>query len=283
MAKLQQESMTFEDYIKYHRQAYTNYKIQLDELMAVMRGKSLATYYQPILDVRQGEIIGFEALNRPISTIFKNVDAFYDFIGTSRYVFTFERICRNLSIQRFHERLSIEGKECTPLLFLNIHPNVLLDSNYCIGETRQILEQFGFTPEQVVFELTEKCAVTDFDEFARVLNHYRSQGYRIAVDDVGSGYNSLKTLIYLKPEFIKIDRALIQHIDSEMPQQQLVKILVDYAQQTSTKVIAEGIERYEELQFLQQIGVDYAQGYAIGRPNEHISFTPSFLNNKKIT
>lgn len=272
MRTAQLELMTFEDYIQFHQQAYTNYKIQLDELKAIMKGKSLNTYYQPILDVQQNEIIGFEALNRPVSTIFNNVDAFYDFIGTSRQVFAFERLCRNLSIQRFHERLSNEGKQGIPLLFLNIHPNVLLDSNYSIGETRQILNQYSFTPEQVVFELTEKCAVTDFDEFARVLNHYRQQGYRIAVDDVGSGYNSLKTLIYLKPEFIKIDRDLIQQIDTNRSQQQLVQILVDYAKQTNTKVIAEGIERLDELQFLQRAGVDYAQGYAIGRPEEEITF-----------
>lgn len=270
---LHQKPISFEDYIQFHKETYTNYKIQFDELKAIMEDQRLNTYYQPILDIQQDKIIGFEALNRPISAIFHNVDTFYDFIGTSRQVFAFERLCRNLSIQRFHERLSHEKKKSEPILFLNIHPNVLLDSNYSIGETRQILDAFDFTPEQVVFELTEKCAVTDFDEFARVLNHYRQQGYRIAVDDVGSGYNSLKTLIYLKPEFIKIDRSLITNIGTEFPQQQLVQILVNYAKQTNTKVIAEGIESAEELAFLKQVGVDYAQGYAIGKPNKNILFT----------
>lgn len=268
-----QDTLNFDDYMQFHAHAFQNFKIQYDELTSILKKKTIDTYYQPILDFSTDQVIGFEALNRPISKIFNNTDVFYDFIGTSRQVFAFETLCRNLSIQRFHERLTQEGKQSVPLLFLNIHPNVLLDANYNIGETRQVLAHHGFTPEQVVFELTEKCAVTDFDEFSRVLNHYRKQGYRIAVDDVGSGYNSLKTLIYLKPEFIKIDRSLIQQVDQEKPQQQLLEILINYAKQTNTKVIAEGIERVEEYFFLQQLGVDYGQGYAIGRPKREIEFS----------
>jgi len=156
------------------------------------------------------------------------------------------------------------------LVFLNIHPNVLLDKKYHSGETLQLLKELGIKPQQVVFELTERSAVIDFVEFERVLSHYRSQGYRIAVDDVGSGYNSLKTLIYLKPEFIKLDRSLIQFIDQNSEQQQLVTLLMKYAEQANTKIIAEGIERQEELDYLHRIGIHYAQGYAIGKPAKEI-------------
>jgi EAL domain-containing protein (putative c-di-GMP-specific phosphodiesterase class I) len=125
--------------------------------------------------------------------------------------------------------------------------------------------------KQVVFELTEKSAVTDFTMFERVLSNYRSQGYRIAIDDIGSGYNSLKTLIYLKPEFIKLDKSLIQNIDQNIEQQQLVKLIIDYAKQSSTEIIAEGIERIEELAFICEQGVQYGQGYALGKPKEEVN------------
>ena len=114
--------------------------------------------------------------------------------------------------------------------------------------------------------MTERSAVTDFVEFERVLFHFCSHWYRIAVDDVGSAYNSLKTLIYLKPEFIKLDRSMIQFIDKHSEQQQLVMLLMEYAEQVGTKIIAEGIERLEELHYLQQIGIHYAQGYILGKP-----------------
>ena len=199
-----------------------------------------------------------------------NTEYFYDFIGQTDHVFSFECFCRNLSLRRFIDRLTEEKRQGTPLIFINIHPNVLLDTSYHSGETLQLLNELGIEPRQVVFELTEKSAVTDFALFEKVLSNYRSQGFRIAIDDVGSGYNSLKTLIYLKPEFIKLDRSLIQNIDQNIEQQQLVSLIMEYAKQSFTKVIAEGIETINELKFIREHGVHYGQGYALGKPNEEV-------------
>ena len=135
---------------------------------------------------------------------------------------------------------------------------------------RKTLVSFGISPEHVVLELTERSAVLDFETFERVLSHYRAQGYRIAVDDVGSGYNSLKTLVYLKPEFIKLDRSLIDNIHTNAQQQVLLSVLLDYAQKSCTKVSAEGIETPADYYYLKEAGVHYAQGYAIAKPAEKI-------------
>lgn len=244
---------------------------RLFALKKMIAHERITTFFQPIYDVQANQTFGFEALNRPDTfTYFQNTDDFYEFVGQTKNVFLFERFSRNLSIRRYHEKLCTNLKHKNFVLFINIHPNVLIDKNYSSGETLSMLKSFGISPEHVVFELTERSAVTDFDEFARVLSHYRKQGYRIAVDDVGSGYNSLKTLIYLKPEFIKIDRSLIQDIDKEKPQQQLLSVLLNYAAQSGTKVIAEGIERFAEYDYIRNAGVHYAQGYAIGRPNEQL-------------
>ena len=250
-----------------HHQENTLYVRRLQALEQIIQNKSLETYFQPIVELQTMETVGFEALNRPeASELFGNVDCFYDFVGQTNKVFLFDCFCRNLSLQRFKGRLRGEMLRKDFVLFLNIHPNVLLDKSYHSGETLQLLRELDIKPQQVVFELTERSAVTDFVEFERVLFHYRSQGYRIAVDDVGSGYNSLKTLIYLKPEFIKLDRSMIQFIDKHSEQQQLVTLLMKYAEQVGTKIIAEGIERIEELHYLQQIGIHYAQGYVLGKP-----------------
>lgn len=244
---------------------------RLKELQKIIKNNSLDTYFQPILKLESGETIGYEALNRPNATnLFPNTEAFYEFVGQSNQVFLFECFCRNISLKRFMTRL--KGSVCKKdsLLFINIHPHVLLDSNYHSGETLQLLSELGIEPNQVVFELTERSAVTDFALFEKVLSNYRSQGYRIAIDDVGSGYNSLKTLIYLKPEFIKLDQSLIQNIDQNMEQQQLVKLIIEYAKQSSTEIIAEGIERTEELHFIREQGVHYGQGYALGKPHQEV-------------
>ncbi|MCH6269287.1 EAL domain-containing protein [Neobacillus citreus] len=245
---------------------------RLKELQEIMKRQALNTFFQPILSLETGETIGYEALNRPNQTsLFPNTEMFYEFVGNTNQVFLFECFCRNLSLKRFIDKLDgCDGYQSTPLVFINIHPHVLLDSNYHSGETIQLLAELGIGPKQVIFELTEKSAVTDFTLFEKVLSNYRSQGFRIAIDDVGSGYNSLKTLVYLKPEFIKLDRSLIQNIDQCREQQQLVKLIIDYAKQSSTEIIAEGIERIEEFAYLRKQGVDFGQGYALGRPNEEL-------------
>ncbi|WP_235801999.1 EAL domain-containing protein [Ureibacillus massiliensis] len=241
--------------------------------MKIIKEESLETYFQPIVNIKNGETFGFEALNRPIRTqLFSNTDLFYEFVGQTNIVFPFERFCRNLSIKRYTERLKKQNFQDDFVLFINIHPYVLLDKNYHAGETFKFIKEMGIQPEHVVFELTERSAVTDFKEFERVLSNYREQGYRIAIDDVGSGYNSLKTLIYLKPEFIKLDRSLIQNIDQNVAGQQLVSLINNFAEQSKTKIIAEGIERVEELHYLQSVGIQYAQGYALGKPQQEISF-----------
>lgn len=257
---------------------------RLFALKKMMVHEKIKTFFQPIYDVQANQTFGFEALNRPDAfTYFHNTDDFYEFVGQTKNVFLFERFSRNLSIRRYHEKLTTHMKQKDFVLFINIHPNVLIDKNYSSGETLAMLKSFGISPEHVVFELTERSAVIDFDEFSRVLSHYRKQGYRIAVDDVGSGYNSLKTLIYLKPEFIKIDRSLIQDIDREIPQQQLLTVLLNYADQSGTKVIAEGIERLEEYEYIRDAGVHYAQGYAIGRPNEQLIEAAAPKSESKVT
>lgn len=126
---------------------------------------------------------------------------------------------------------------------------MLNDSRHKSGETLTLLKELGLAPERVVFELTERQAVQDYIGFEKVLSHYREQGFRIAVDDAGSGYNSLKTLVYLKPEFIKLDKSLIRGIHSSREQQELLELVREYAERSSTRVIAEGIETAHELLF----------------------------------
>ncbi|MDP4105430.1 MAG: EAL domain-containing protein [Bacillota bacterium] len=275
----------FYSYLMYLKERSINeilYYKRLKALHKIMKHNNIGTFFQPILKLKTGETIGFEALNRPNeSNLFPNTEDFYEFVGQSNQVFLFECFCRNISLKRFMERLNGNLPQGNTLLFINIHPCVLMDSNYHSGETLQLLSSLGINPKQVVFELTEKSAVKDFSMFEKVLSHYRSQGFRIAIDDVGSGYNSLKTLIYLKPEFIKLDKSLIRNIDQNLEQQQLVKLIIEYAQQSHTEIIAEGIERAKELAFIRKQGVDYAQGFALGKPKEEVlpGSIPIYSNN----
>ncbi|MNH71289.1 putative membrane protein YjcC [compost metagenome] len=238
----------------------------------IMRNQTLSTFFQPILHLDTGENVGYEILNRPpASELFPTTEHFYDFVGQTDQVSLFEQGCRQISLRSFREKVAGLPERDNALIFLNVHPHALSEEHITSGELLELVERYGLSPGQIVFELTEKQAVTDYESYEGVLASYRAQGFRIAIDDAGSGYNSLKTLVYLKPEYVKLDRSLIQDIHLNPVQQQIVMILVEYANKSGTHVIAEGIERVEELAYLRERGVHMGQGYALGRPSSELT------------
>ena len=157
------------------------------------------------------------------------------------------------------------------LVFVNIQSQILGDPTYQSGITLDLLVKHNLSPFQIILELTEKEAILNYNQFENIIDHYRQQGFRIALDDVGTGYNSLQTLIRVKPEFIKLDKSLIRNIDKHPEQQRLVELLLDFAMQVDTSIIAEGIETLSELKYLKDIGIHMGQGYALGKPQTELS------------
>ena len=140
------------------------------------------------------------------------------------------------------------------------------DPQFAPGATLEILRRCGIQPRNVVLELTERSSIEDFDTAKLLLEHYRNQGYQIAIDDAGAGYSSLQAIAELKPDFIKVDRSLIENIHLDKMKETLLEIFVSFARKMSIRIIAEGIECWEELQKLRQLGVHYGQGYLLGYP-----------------
>lgn len=243
----------------------------MKELQHILKMRALQTYFQPLVELETGKNIGYEVLNRPtLSSSFSSTEEFYDFIGKTDQIFFVEQLSRQLSLERFFQCLKDRPSEKQSLIFINVHPKVLTDSHYKSGETLNLLKKYNVSPSNVVFEITEKSAVDDYRHLESVLSNYRSQGFRIAIDDAGSGYNSLKTIVYLKPEFLKIDKTIIQYIDQDKAKQQFVKLLLEFANKSGTYVIAEGIEREQELRYLIDNGIHIGQGYAIGKPKRQL-------------
>lgn len=260
-------------YLKYLAYLQSNREVLFQEykrdgeLKSLMQDEKITTMFQPILELEEGGTVGFEILNRPKTTrLFPTTEKFYDYVGKSHHVFMAESFLRNLSLKRHSGQLQSTPCHKDKWVFLNIQPQVLADPAYQSGKTLELLSLYNLSPDQIVLELTEKEAVIDYGQFKKIVEHYRSQGFRIAVDDAGTGYNSLKTLAYLKPEFIKIDKSLVCDIDKFQTKQHLVKLLLDFALQSETKVIAEGIETMAELAFLKEQGIHFGQGYCLGKP-----------------
>ena len=174
-------------------------------------------------------------------------------------VFQLDRAARAANVRNAHAA-GIDN------IFINFTPSSIYDHNFCLRSTLQIIDECGFDRSKVVFEVIETEKIHSTDHLRAILKSYRDSGFRVALDDVGSGYSTLNMLSQLQPDIIKIDRELIDYVDEDIYKQAIVSKLIDIAKQIGIEVVAEGIERQAELDFLLYHGVDYIQGFLLGRP-----------------
>ncbi|MBI5520677.1 MAG: EAL and GGDEF domain-containing protein [Desulfovibrio sp.] len=231
------------------------------EFNAILHEKKVRALFQPIADFASGTILAWEALARgPEGSAFQSPAVLFDFAEQSGKLFALERLCRERAIRCLGT--IAQGQK----LFLNIHPKTMADPEFTHGKTLELLEEVGLAPENIVFEITERHSINEFALFHRTLDHYRSQGYLVAVDDAGAGYSGLTSVAQIRPEFIKIDMSLIQGIDKDPVKRALIETFVTFADKIGSKIIAEGIESQAQAACLIDIGVHYGQGYYLARP-----------------
>jgi EAL domain-containing protein (putative c-di-GMP-specific phosphodiesterase class I)/putative methionine-R-sulfoxide reductase with GAF domain len=144
------------------------------------------------------------------------------------------------------------------LLFVNLSPSLLADP-----AAFRLLDQL---PDRLVLELTEQEAVGDYCGLRRDLAPWLARGVRIAIDDTGAGYSSLRHVIELTPDFLKLDRELVRDLDHDRNRRALVSAVAAFASEVGTSVIAEGVETETELEVLRDAEVDLVQGYLLARP-----------------
>jgi CheY-like chemotaxis protein len=133
-------------------------------------------------------------------------------------------------------------------------------------ELRTLVTDPLFPATRVVAELTEHVEVTRYDELRAAIDDLRAVGIRIAVDDAGSGFASLKHILELRPDVIKLDRAMVMGIDADPARRALAAAVADFATSIGARVVAEGVEDIEELQAVRVAGIGWAQGYLFGQP-----------------
>jgi EAL domain-containing protein (putative c-di-GMP-specific phosphodiesterase class I) len=130
-----------------------------------------------------------------------------------------------------------------------------------------LLEESGFPLDRVVVEITEHSSIADYKPVRAAREQLRERGVRVAVDDAGSGYASLRHVLELAPDLIKIDRSLISGVDADPVRGSMVAAVLMFALQSGASVVAEGVETVAELDVLRELGVEHAQGYLIARPS----------------
>jgi EAL domain-containing protein (putative c-di-GMP-specific phosphodiesterase class I) len=227
---------------------------KVSELRRTLQEGAVYMDYHPIVRTDTGEIFGYEALARGRMRSLRSPEVMFEVAAEADLVWELSRLCRRRAIEGMHELLGPEQ-----LLFLNVDPYDFSDP---------LLEGLDVSdPSRVVIEITERTAIRDYGAMRQRLAGFRDRGFRIAVDDAGSGYAGLGSIANLDPDFIKLDISLISFIDSNFLKQNLVESMVKFADEHGVKVIAEGVERREELETLKSLGVHLVQGFLLHRPS----------------
>jgi EAL domain-containing protein (putative c-di-GMP-specific phosphodiesterase class I) len=232
-----------------------------DEIGAIIRRELITPVYQPIFSLSDGLVNGYEALSRitaPGCTL--STEELFTAAKKHGLAAPLEMLCRKKAL------LGVREQGIPSRIFLNLCPSLLLAGIHERGITAALLDELGIERSRIVFELTERTLITDYELFSRAVAHYREQGYSIAIDDLGSGYAGLKMLAQLEPEYVKLSRFLIAGIDRSPTKQALVEAIVMFCSRIGATIIAEGIERPGELDFLVTAKVALGQGYLLARP-----------------
>jgi len=231
------------------------------ELKKIISRKKISTVFQPIICLSDGNIIGYEALSRgPENSILQSPIKLFNAAETYNMNWELELLCRTKALENAH------FLEKNKLLFINVDPLIFKDEKFYKGFTIEYLKTHNISPNSIVFEITENSAVDDYETFKAALENYKSQGYKIAIDDMGVGYSCLEMLSQTQPYFLKIDIGIIRNIDKNKFNQALVRSFATLAKTTNMKLIAEGIETEAELRTLIELKIYAGQGFFLQKP-----------------
>jgi diguanylate cyclase (GGDEF)-like protein len=247
--------------------AYQADKI-VEELKYIISNGQVKAVFQPIISLTDGKVLGYEALSRVTCPSFiLNTEELFRLASEYNCLWDLEQLCRRKTLEAaFLQPKATKEKK----LFINVNPRVMHDTKFRNGFTKEYLLKYNMIPENIIFEITEREAIHDIESFQAVIEHYKKQHYKIAIDDAGAGYSGLNLISDIHPHYLKLDMKLIRNIDKDNLKYGLVKALLEFSRITNIGIIAEGIETKEELKTLVNLGVSYGQGYYIQKPEEVI-------------
>jgi EAL domain-containing protein (putative c-di-GMP-specific phosphodiesterase class I) len=216
---------------------------------------AIETAYQPIVQLASRSPIGYEALSRFRLEPEQN---------PGRWFADARSVGLELELERATLASALRDLNRIPadcFLSVNLGPAALLDD-------RSLELLAAHDPKRTVLELTEHAAVDDYDLLRHALLDLRTRGLRLAVDDAGAGYASLRHVLSLAPDILKIDASLTSQVERDRGARALTTALISFATEMDQLVIAEGIEREETVDELVTIGVQYGQGFLLGKPKQ---------------
>ncbi len=225
---------------------------------------NVSVAFQPIWDLESGRLLSFEALTRPGTE--------YGFAGPQEAFDIAEKLGRAHKLDVVCIRAILARAAELPadaLLFLNLTPQTLVHDLLTGATLLEATISAGLSPSRVVLEITER-SIVELDEIVQKVKFLRLMGFQVALDDAGAGNAGLEMLSQLSVDFVKIDRAVLSRALTDRAAYSVLVGILAIARESGISVIAEGIETPEMLALVQQLKVQYGQGYLLGRPDETI-------------
>jgi EAL domain-containing protein (putative c-di-GMP-specific phosphodiesterase class I) len=237
---------------------------RLDPLIA---GGGPVVVLQPIVDLATGRRVGAEALSRFPAEWGMAPDVCFaeaHSVGSGH-------VLELLALERAAEHLArVDG-----YIAMNVSPATLLTP-----ECSDLLRRLPLN--RVLLELSEHDRVEDYAALDAVLAPFRADGLRLAIDDVGAGFSSLRHIVVTAPDVIKIDRSIVAGLDTDPVLETLVRSLAEFGHGCDVRVVAEGVENADEAAVLRTLGVDFGQGWHFGRPGPPETLVPSVATPARI-
>lgn len=221
------------------------------------------TWFQPIVDTASREILAHECLIRLQTSRMYSGGEIVQAAVIRNQIHAFDAHARRLAI------LSSSKQNRNGKYFVNFLPSSIYNPEFCMRTTMDALAETGMSRENVAFEVVESDLIRDSAHLRRICDYYRTNGFAFALDNVGTGSNSLQMVCELRPEYIKLDKSLVQNVEKPMYGATIRK-LVELADRFSVRVIAEGVETIHTMENLWLLGVQTMQGYLFGRPERNI-------------
>ena len=244
-------------------------RMQLDfqnrcSIQEILLSDQIRTVFQPIVDVRSNAIIGYEALSRgPSGTEFQAPLAMFEAAAAVDLAFELDRHCRHQALETAAKSLPADA-----LLFLNVFPSSMYDPDFQGTSLIEMLGKLGLGPGRIVLEISEQYAIDNYTLFVEALKNFTDVGFEVAVDDIGAGHSGLEKIAHLNPRYLKLDMQLVRDIDASYIRREMTRAVTAFAVKTEAAVIAEGIEREGELEVVRDMGIEFGQGYLLGRPSD---------------
>jgi EAL domain-containing protein (putative c-di-GMP-specific phosphodiesterase class I) len=245
-----------------YRRTATEEEHGAEVLRGVLARRDIVSVFQPIYDIVEQRIAAVEALSRgPAGSGLEDAESLFSLAERVDLVIPLERLCRRRSLER------AAAAKWNKLIFINLSPTAATDSDFLEGALLKDVVELQLEPAKIVVEITERTYAQHQELFSKVIRELRIEGFRIAVDDLGSGYSNLSSLAEIKPEFLKFDHLFTRDIHRQRIKQDLLGAILSFAEKMGTQVIAEGIENEEEFQALRRLGVPLGQGFYLAKPS----------------